>query len=388
MRRIEASRRGFLAGTAAVLSLGALVPAVFAQDQSNEPKNKEFRFGIIGVGHRGANAHLPAIKGFEEMQILGVCDVMETHLKKAMDRVGSEATAYTDYQKLLGNPDINAVMIATPNMFHSEMVIAALQAGKHVVCEKPMAVNYDQCKAMKEAEEKTDRVVLYTMQLRYSAHYQELRKQIEAGKIGKPKHMTYVEHRGDWYRDAWKYPDAKIGKPVNWRFSQTASGGTLSEKVCHYFDILHWMAGGLPKQISCNGGIAVYKDGRDTWDHAATTLLYENDLMASHDLCMYAPQRHDFQVIGDEGAITVLDNSLLFQKGNQKEEIALPAEVKHGEPGEETAVNRMYKDFMACVREKKRPWMNAEKAMASAKTALLGELSASRAAVVSWDAIS
>src|SRR5262249_1169306 len=83
--------------------------------------------------------------------------------------------------KLLANPDINAVLIATPNMFHPEMVPAALQAGKHVMCEKPMAVSFDECKTVKAAIESPKQIVLFTMRLRYSPHYPERHSAIQAG---------------------------------------------------------------------------------------------------------------------------------------------------------------------------------------------------------------
>jgi predicted dehydrogenase len=220
-----------------------------------------------------------------------------------------------------------------------------------------------------------------------------LRKEIEKGTIGKPKHVLFAEFRGDWNRgDVWMYDDEKLGK-VNWRFSRRATGGTLNEKVCHYFDILHWMIGSTPQRVSCTGGINVYRDdGRDTWDHATTTLTYADGVQATHSLCMFAAHRLDLQVIGDEG-------SLIFGRGEESltihprkgkpQPIALPDEIRHGERGPtkgmETAVVRMYEDFLDCVRMKKQPWMDAEKAMASSQTAWLGELSNDKKREVAWD---
>src|SRR4051794_13789677 len=264
------SRRRFLkasAASAAILSTGA----VWSQSTTQSSK---LRWGVIGAGHRG-NIHINAIKSFDkQMQILGVCDVMENHLAQGAKKAGESVQKYSDYQKLLANPDIDTVLIATPNMWHKEMVLAALDAKKNVMCEKPLAVNIDECKAIKSAVEATKQTALFTMQLRYSAHYAEVRKAIEGGRIGKPKILTMSEFRGDWNRgDVWKFKDPKVGE-VNWRFSHLASGGTLNEKVCHYFDILHWMVGENPASISCTGGIAKYTGGRDTWDHATTTMRY------------------------------------------------------------------------------------------------------------------
>jgi predicted dehydrogenase len=336
--------------------------------------------------------HITALNSFpDEIKILGVCDVMENHLAAGAKKAGAGVQSYTDFQKLLANPDINAVLIATPNCVHKEVVVAALQAGKHVMCEKPMAASIDECNAMKAAaESKPDQVVLYTMQLHYSPRFMTLRKQIDDGKIGKVREMLLVESRGDWnLGDVWQYDDPKQGK-VNWRFSHAASGGTLSEKVCHYFDILHWMAGGLPQRVSCTGGIAKYKDGRDTWDHATTILSYADDVTATHNLCMFGPKRLELQIVGTEATLFINDEGLFLESGKKgKESIELPSEIAHGErgpkKGQETAVLRMYENFIDCVKNKKKPWMDADKALASSKTAWLGELSSAQKREVKWE---
>jgi predicted dehydrogenase len=388
------TRRTFLR-TACAAGAALAVPACdFASGASTSKSERALRWGVIGTGHRGS-IHLSAIKSFpDDMQILAVCDVMENHLAAGAKKAGAGVATFTDYQKLLSNPDINAVLIATPNYLHHEMVLAALQAGKHVMCEKPMAVTIEQCQAMKSAAAgKPDQVVLYTMQLRYSPRFQVMRETIEAGKIGKPKHLLFAEFRGDWNRgDVWQYDDPKLGKKLNWRFSHAASGGTLNEKVCHYFDILHWMAGSTPARVSCDGGIAVYNDGRDTWDHATTTIAYENGAQATHSLCMFGPKRLDLHVIGDEASLLINDEGLTLQsKGKTGEPVAVPEEIAHGErgpaKGQETAVLRMYQDFLDCVKNKKKPWMDADKAMASSKTAWLGELSSEQKREVKWEDI-
>src|SRR5687768_16371474 len=213
------------------------------------------------------------------------------------------------------------------------MVLAALQAGKHVLCEKPMAVSIDECRAMKSAGEASKNVVMYGLQLRYAGRWEQMRKLIEVGAIGKPKYVFFAEFRGDWNRspDVWQYDDPKLGKSINWRLSHAASGGTLSEKVCHYFDIINWLIGAVPQRVLGSGGISVHRDGRDTWDHALTTLAYADGVHATHGLSMLAPNRLDLQIIGDEGSIRSDDERmLLFKKGERRgsgEVVKPPEEV-------------------------------------------------------------
>ena len=312
-----------------------ILPTLLAQ-QTPSPREKLLRWGIIGTGSRGLKAHVPALKSFKEFEVLGACDVMENHLAAALKRLGSGCEGYKDYQKLLANPDINAVMIATPNCWHKEMVLAALQAGKHVLCEKPMAASFEECKAMQKAIAGSSQVVLFSMQLRYSPHYQALRQAIEAGRIGRPKYALMAEFRGDWNnKDVWLYKHPKTGVSMNWRFSHAASGGTLSEKVCHYFDILAWMLGENPASVQCEGGIAQYHDGRDTWDYATTVLRYPSGATATHSLCMFGPHRMDLQIIGEEGSIKSSNESpnLLLEARGRHEELKPPEETRHGERG-------------------------------------------------------
>jgi len=275
------------------------------------------------------------------------------------------------------------------------MVLAALQAGKHVVCEKPMAAGFDECKAIQAAVSASSQVVLFTMQLRYSLHYQELSRAIQAGKIGRPKYALMAEFRGDWKGgDVWQYTDPQTHKSMNWRFSHAASGGTLSEKVCHYFDILAWLLGANATTVKCEGGIAVYRDGRDTWDHATTMLTYPGGIEATHSLCMFGPKRLDLQIIGDEGSLRSSDEIpvLTLEAKGKREEIRPPDEIRHGEngpvKGQETAVLRMYQDFIDCVKNHQKPWMDASKALASSKTAWLGERSNELKREVRWDELS
>src|SRR5437762_3587513 len=114
------SRRTFLSGAAAV-SMGALASGVFSQ--TSKPAEPVLRWGIIGTGHRGCVAHIPAINSFPEMRFIAACDVMENHLQQGLKKIGKPVQAYSDYQKLLANPDINAVIIASPNCLHHEMVL-------------------------------------------------------------------------------------------------------------------------------------------------------------------------------------------------------------------------------------------------------------------------
>lgn len=395
------SRRDLLRASAvgaAGVGLGLRGGETFAQAPGlvrpgDQPPQKTIRWGIIGTGARSA-PHIAAIKTFPHMEIAAACDVDAGRLQQKVARIGGKIETYSDYQKLLANPNLDAVLICTPNFLHKPMLLDALQAGKHVLCEKPMATTLEDGRAMQRAGDASNRVVHYAMQLRYAHRYQELRRMIEAGKIGAPKYLLLAEFRGDWNnRDVWQYTDPKSGRTMNWRYSQVASGGTLNEKCCHYFDILNWMMGGVPQRITGEGGQSVYRD-RETWDHANVSLEYPNGAKASLGLCMFGPHRLDLQIIGEEGSLHLptQNSEVLFQKRGARdaEEIKLTQEIGHGERGPqkgiETAVLRMYEDFSASVRDGKKPFVDAAKALASCQVAFRAQESNARQGEVAWDA--
>jgi predicted dehydrogenase len=206
--------------------------------------------------------------------------------------------------------------------------------------------------------------------------------------------------RGDWNLspDVWKYADPKLagGQPRNWRFSHAASGGTLNEFSCHYLDLLHWYAGGTPTAVSADGGIAMYKDGRDTWDHASVTLTYPNDVKAVHTLSLFGPSRADVTIIGEEGSIEMVGDTFQLvsaprkkgtgkSTGSREEEIELDPAARKTRGAADPAVLALYADFIQCVKSGKKPDADAARAVAASRTCWLAELSAARRAEVKWD---
>jgi len=384
------SRRDFLTAAAAgaLVSIGTHpLSAEAAGDTSNEAA---LRWGLIGTGTRGTWTHIPVLKEAPESQLVALCDVSESRLHAAAAKAGGQIALYGDYQKLLADPRVNAVAIATPNLLHREMLPAAIQAGKHVLCEKPAGVNIAEALAMQKAADSAKTVVMFGMQYRNQPRNQQIYELISSGRIGKPRFIVQNCSRGDWNTspNVWQYADPMVGgKPMNWRFSHAATGGTLNEFDCHYFDLLHWMAGALPQRVSCDGGISVYHDGRDTWDHASVTLQYPDGLTAVHTLCLFGPNRADLQVMGDEGSIEMTGDALrLTYRGGGKTRAKVQEIPPQPPPfhSADLATRRLYEDFLQCVKTGKKPDASADRAVAASRTCWLAELASQRKAEVKW----
>jgi predicted dehydrogenase len=381
------TRRSFVAGAAA-----AAVAATATRLRAAQPAEPVLRWGIIGTGTRGAFTHIPVLKEAPASQLVALCDVSQERLRAAAGRAPDKVATYSDYQQLLASPDVNAVVIATPNLLHREMLLAALQAGKHVLCEKPAGVTPADASAMLAAAESARTVVMFGMQYRNNPRQQRIAQLLSSGRIGKPRYLVQNCSRGDWNHSAnvWQYPDPKVngGKPGNWRFSHAATGGTLNEYDCHYFDLLHGMAGALPERVSCDGGITVYHDGRDTWDHATVTMNYPGGVTAVHTLCLFGPGRNELRVMGEEGSLETDGEVLRVTNPARRGSKARSQEIQP-EPAPrksaDLATLRLYEDFVECVRNGKKPDASPARAAAASRTCWLAELAADRRAQVKWE---
>lgn len=388
------SRRNFI-GTAAAATAGAMLArSAFAADAAPERKDATLRWGIIGTGNRGANTHVQLLKDAPESKLVALCDVSPDRLKDAVDKAGHPVEQYDDYQKLLANPDVNAVVIATPNLLHLEMLQAALQAGKHVLCEKPAGANPADAVAMLQAADNAKTVLMFGMQYRHVPRHKKIQELIDSGRIGKPKYLIQNCSRGDWNLspNIWQYSDPKVngGKPGNWRFSYAATGGTLNEFSCHYFDMLNGLVGQPhPERISCDGGIAVYHNGRNTWDYATVTMKYAGDITAVHTLSLFGPNKNDLTVMGTEGNLITDGEKITIatakrgtkNSGNKPEEVMPDPAPK----GFDRTTGALYVDFLNCVKTGKKPDAGIDRALAASRTCWVSELASQRRAEVKWD---
>jgi predicted dehydrogenase len=136
----------------------------------------------------------------------------------------------TDYRELLARPDIDAVTIAAPDALHMEMAVAALQAGKHVLCEKPLAQNAEEARRMTEEAARSGLIAMVAFTFRYMRALPELRRLVREGAIGTPFYAALQVHWGEVIRP---------GEPISWREDvESCSGGVWADGASHLFDVL------------------------------------------------------------------------------------------------------------------------------------------------------
>lgn len=143
------------------------------------------KIGIIGCGGIANGKHMPSLKKIKNVQMVAFCDIIEERAVKAAEEYGVEgAKVYTDYKELLKDRDIEVVHVCTPNRSHAFISIDAMEAGKHVMCEKPMAKTYKEAKEMLDASERTGMKLTIGYQSRWRADALYLKKMCEYGELG------------------------------------------------------------------------------------------------------------------------------------------------------------------------------------------------------------
>ena len=160
---------------------------------------KKLRIGIIGCGHIANKKHMPSLKKLSCVEMVAFCDIIEEKAIKAKAEFGApDSKVYTDYKQLLEDKTIDAVHVCTPNRSHSFITVDALEAGKHVMCEKPMAINSAEAKSMLDAAKKTGKKLTIGYQSRQRADSQYLKTEAENGTFGDVYYAkaTAIRRRG------------------------------------------------------------------------------------------------------------------------------------------------------------------------------------------------
>ena len=353
--------------------LGALGLVVAGRKAlAEETSTPKIHWGLVGTGKR-CWQHIKVIQQFPESRIIALCDIQKDRLDHALDMCKDDPpAAYEKYEDLIKRDDLDVILVAAPNYIHKEVVIAALNSGRHVLTEKPMGITVAECNEMIEAAPRNSKILQVGLQLRYAPFYQKAHALVQDGAIGKLKFVWFNEFRGDWAKQS---SDPEIDNKINWRFYQKLSGGTLLEKSCHYFDLFNWFIGTPAKAVSATGGVNFYTNGRETIDHASVVVEYEGDVKATHGLSMYSPHKQGFMLIGEKGAMDLnweTGDIVLMRQGKQPE--ILRADVTNKDTGGHIGTYEMHESFLNCLKTGKQPLTNPQAGKESIRIGLAGEL--------------
>jgi predicted dehydrogenase len=273
----DRSRRDFLKTAAASLLVAFTTEeaARAANLQDAPPLTPPVKVGVIGLGQWGKEI-LTSLSRQPSVLVVAICDTYEPALKKAQE-VAPKAVALADYRKLLENPELEAVIVATPSHQHLEIVTSSLQAGKHVYCEAPLATTIEDARAIAAAAEGAQKLKFQAgLQGRSNPLYNHILKFVKTGVLG-----TNAQVTGQWNkRQSWRRvaPTPAREAELNWRLSSKTSGGLLGEVGIHQLDVALWFLKSPPTSAVGMGSIVAWKDGRDVADTVQCMLEFPNDV--------------------------------------------------------------------------------------------------------------
>ena len=290
---------------------------------------KKMNIAIVGAGFMG-KAHCVAYSNMPKLfpdapfipVFKTVCDAVPSMAENFKERFGFEKWC-TDWHDVVNDPEIDIVSVCTPNNQHSAVSLAALKAGKHVLCEKPIAATTEEAKLMAEAADEAFQhgvIAMNAYQYRRCPAIDEAKKIIDSGKIGT---ITNIRTQ---YLQCWS---ADPSSPLSWRFDKKAAGsGTLGDIATHALDIAQYLAGNITDVVSLvrtyikerpvqNGGLDLFgtvkfgpnaeKAPVEVDDEVSTLLMFDSGAVGSCEATRNAWGRNNFitiEVHGTRGSIS------------------------------------------------------------------------------------
>lgn len=338
------SRRGFITKFAKGVVGASLLPNILtaADKQRNllsrvkekYSANDQIQIALIGAGGMGTSDTNTAIT-VPGVKLIAACDLYDGRLADAKKKWGADIYTTRDYREILERKDIDAVIIATPDFWHKDISVAAMNKGKSVYCEKPMVHDITEGPAVIEAQQKNGKVVYQVgSQGMSSLGNEKARQLLKDGAIGK---LNYAE--GFWARmspfGAWQYPipadasaktvdwDAYLAHApkrafdplrfFRWRNYKDYGTGVSGDLFVHLFSSLHFVTGSIgPEKIMATGGLRYWKDGREVPDIMLGMFDYpENETHPAFNLSLRVNfvdgtgGTNYLRMVGSEGSMTV-----------------------------------------------------------------------------------
>ena len=274
------------------------------------------RIGIIGTGF-ARKVQIPAFRMCDNAEIVSIASASLANAKSTAEEF--EIAHFTDdWRETIERSDVDLICITTPPKLHREMTLLAIANGKHVLCEKPMAMNSTEAREMTEAAQKAGVLALIDHELRFQVGRQKAYAMLRDGAIGKVRHVKYhfrAPHRGD--------PNVEW----NWWSDETEGGGALGAIVSHIIDSFHWFLGTTVSQVYCQLQTHI-KQRRDaggvtrdvtTDDESLLILRFEpNDLtedatgLVSVSMTEYPGYKNRLEFYGTEGSLAVEHRGEIF----------------------------------------------------------------------------
>jgi predicted dehydrogenase len=390
------NRRDFLRTAAGVASSSAV--AMTAASYSRVlGANDSISLALIGAGDRGTH-DMTLFMNRPEVRVTAICDVYGPHIERAKQKAPN-ATGFDDHRKVLERQDVDVVLIATPDHWHSTIAIEALNAGKDVYVEKPLTRRIEEGPEIVKAARENKRVCQVGMQQRSAKHYIDAKeKYFDTGKIG-----AVTLGRTWWYGNSWhlrkapaqfqtlpadlnwsrflgpvKWRDYDPQQYYNWRAYLDFGGGQVTDLFTHWIDVVHmFMKKDVPFSAAAAGGVYHYQDGRTAPDTINVQLQYAapDPFTATFEATLVPGIKGEaIEMCGTEGRLWIDRSRYEWYPVGSKE----PVEVVKAEvlPNINDSLTQDHVDnFLECLKTRARPNGDVLIGHRSAQASHLGNLS-------------
>ena len=336
------------------------------------------RIGIMGLTNRGGYFVEEFHRNVPGAAVVAGMDVRDDHLDRFRDAVGGDVFVTKDYRELVARPDVEAVVVASPDRFHEEQGLAVLEAGKHLVLEKPMAITVEGCDRLLAAHKKAGGVFGLGLTMRYMPMIQTMKRIIDRGDIGEVKAYWcnhYVGKGGHFYFH-------------DWHVVRENATGLLLQKGTHDLDLMHFLTGRFTKRVAAFGSLdyfggdkpddlhcpdcpekdtcpeaqlgdwpryfqlCAFRKEVDVEDNHVVIMELENGIKAAYQECHFTPDYHrDHIVIGTEGRLWNDELTDTVRVQTRKGDADAVYHIKGGEAEHGGGDPRMCRDFIRAIRE-------------------------------------
>ena len=414
---VKIDRRGFIKSSVAGTVAAGLVLRGAPASARIIGANDRIVVGVIGTGRMGQSNLNDFVKQ-TDVEVASLCDVFAPNLDKAAQKA-EKADRHKDFRRVLDRKDIDAVIVATPDHWHSPAMIMACQAGKDVYVEKPISVTIEEGRRMVAAARRYNRIVQVGTQQRSGLHFQKAVEIVRSGKLGKISFVRtwnfgnqYPAGIGsppdsdppeglDW--DTWLGPAPKVKfnanrfgvSPDRWssfRWFWDYAGGMMTDWGVHLIDIVQWaMNVEYPSRVSATGGKLCLQDNRETPDTLFVTYQYPGFVCTYENReCNGSSingQGYGIMFHGTEGTLYV--NREFYEIMPEKKPGPDKKPVDRMEPIKDKSSNNQHLDhvrnFLDCVKSRQRPISDIEIGHRSTSACLLGNVAYRSGQSITWD---
>ncbi|MCO5287783.1 MAG: Gfo/Idh/MocA family oxidoreductase, partial [Chitinophagaceae bacterium] len=259
----------------------------------SKEEKESIRFAIVGCGRIG---HRHAGHIYNYGRLIAVCDIIK---EKADELAGKyNAESYTDLNKMFhDHPEVDVISVCTPNGLHAPHTIAALKAGFHVLCEKPMAISVHDCGQMINTADKMNKRLFIVKQNRFNPPVVAVKKALDEGRLGK---IYSIQLNCFWNRNADYYNNS-------WKGTKVLDGGTLFTQFSHFIDLMYWMIGDVKKASAVlhnyhHRGIIEFEDT------GVATLEFENSIIGTLNYTVNSHRKNmegSLTIFGEKGTVKI-----------------------------------------------------------------------------------